>query len=157
MNLLLQFIGLTGSSKSFTEVAGRQLAVNPVIGFVLYGFLSPMAEELTFRGIVFNRLKRYMPTLAGIVLSAFLFGAYHGNVVQAAYGFVVGCILAYSYHISGKFYVTVLLHGVVNITGFFLSYWKSFDNAMFANWYVCIVAFALAIISFLWINYRYKA
>lgn len=49
LNLLFGFIGFTESSQTFTETAQAQFGVDFAIGLVLYGILSPAAEEAVFR------------------------------------------------------------------------------------------------------------
>lgn len=61
----------------------------------LYGALvAPVAEELLFRGFVLNALRPYGKRFA-ILGSAVLFGAFHGNLLQAPYAFVMGLVLGY--------------------------------------------------------------
>lgn len=50
-----------------------------------------------FRGIVFHRLKDWVKPQAAIVISALLFGIYHGNVVQFFYATCMGVMLAIIY------------------------------------------------------------
>ena len=61
MNILFTLIGITGSSKTFDDVAASQYGVTLGIGIIIYGILSPLAEEIVFRGLIYNRMKRYFP------------------------------------------------------------------------------------------------
>lgn len=56
--------------------------------------VTPVLEEITFRGLVFSRLKRGMPAAAAIVLSAVIFGAAHGHIISFVYAGILGVILA---------------------------------------------------------------
>jgi membrane protease YdiL (CAAX protease family) len=50
----------------------------PVIGvFVMTVVLSPIVEELIFRGVLLNKLKLIVPTLFAVLISSLLFGALH--------------------------------------------------------------------------------
>ena len=61
----------------------------------LYGAVfAPVAEELLFRGFVLESLRPYGKRFA-ILTSAILFGAFHGNLLQAPYAFVMGLLLGY--------------------------------------------------------------
>ena len=62
--------------------------------FLYVGLLAPVWEEILFRGYVMRTLKPYGKRFA-IFASAFLFGIYHGNVVQSPYAFAVGLVLGY--------------------------------------------------------------
>lgn len=63
--------------------------------FLYAGLLAPVAEELLFRGLILRTLLPYGKRFA-ILTSAFLFGLFHGNVVQSPYAFCVGLILGYT-------------------------------------------------------------
>ena len=55
---------------------------------------APIMEEIIFRGLVLRHLEPWGKNFA-IVMSAFLFGIFHGNVVQIPYAFLVGLVLGY--------------------------------------------------------------
>lgn len=62
--------------------------------FLYVCLLAPVWEEVLFRGFVMRTLEPYGKKFA-ILASAFLFGVYHGNVVQSPYAFAVGLVLGY--------------------------------------------------------------
>lgn len=62
--------------------------------FLYMGVGAPIAEELLFRGLVLRKLEPYGKRFA-IVFSAFVFGVFHGNLVQIPYAFLVGLVLGY--------------------------------------------------------------
>ena len=115
VNILFSLIGFTGSSAVYEQVAAKQFSLPLWAGIVLYGIVSPIAEEVVFRGIVFNRLRRQYTKWIAIVGSALIFGLYHGNVVQALYGFLLGILIAVLYEKYGSFMVPVILHSAANI------------------------------------------
>ncbi len=78
------------------------------------GVIVPLCEELIFRGLIYNRLKEYMPVKWAIPMSALAFGIGHGNLVQGIYGFALGYMMAYLYENTGKLWVPVLFHIVAN-------------------------------------------
>lgn len=55
---------------------------------------APIMEEIIFRGVVLRHLEPYGKGFA-IVMSAFAFGIFHGNLVQIPYAFLVGLVLGY--------------------------------------------------------------
>jgi len=115
VNYLFAIIGFTGSSVAYEQVAEKQFALPLWAGLILYGIVSPIAEEIVFRGIVYNRLRRQYTRGIAIVGSALIFGVYHGNVVQALYGFVLGLLIALLYEKYASFLVPVILHSAANI------------------------------------------
>lgn len=116
VNILFISLHLTESSESYSQTADNQYSVIFPIGLFLYGVISPLAEEIVFRGIIYNRMKKYFRLpLFSIILSALLFGFYHGNSVQAAYGFVMGMMIAYIYEVFGNFFFAFLFHAAANV------------------------------------------
>lgn len=115
LNALLTLTGFADSSQTYQEVADRQYGVAFAVGLALYGLLSPLAEEVVFRGVIYNRLRRlYNPTV-GIAVSGLFFGAFHGNLVQGVYGACLGMLMAYLYERSGRFLIPLLFHAVANL------------------------------------------
>ena len=55
---------------------------------------APIMEEIVFRGVALRYLEPYGKGFA-VVMSAFLFGIFHGNIVQIPYAFLVGLVLGY--------------------------------------------------------------
>lgn len=114
INILFISIHLAENSESYSRVAAHQYGVFFPIGLFLYGIVSPLAEEIVFRGILYNRMKKALSGVLSIVLSASLFGLYHGNIVQAAYGFLMGMLIAYAYEKCGGFLYAFLFHAAAN-------------------------------------------
>ena len=70
--------------------------------FLYASILAPVSEELIFRGYILQSLRTYGKKFA-IVFSAFLFGVFHGNLLQTPYTFLMGLVLGYvtvEYHIG---------------------------------------------------------
>ena len=88
---LLNKIGL--SAMSALEMA--TIDSSSVSAFLYIAFLGPFAEEILFRGLILRTLRPYGKGMA-IVVSALLFGLYHGNIIQIPYAFLVGLVLAYT-------------------------------------------------------------
>ncbi|MCR4755279.1 MAG: CPBP family intramembrane metalloprotease [Lachnospiraceae bacterium] len=121
-NVLLSLIGLTGSVESYNELAKRQFALPLMLGIILYGIISPIAEELVFRGLVYNRMRRNEVSVpAAIILSSLFFGIYHFNMVQAVYGVLMGLIMVCVYEKYGGFIYPVIIHAVANSFIYILS------------------------------------
>ena len=122
LNMLFYLLGITKSSQAFNETANAQFGVAFLAGLILYGILSPLAEEAVFRGLMYNRMKRCFNFPIALAVSSLLFGCYHGNVVQAVYGTLLGLLIAYAYEKYGSFAAPVLFHAVANVSIFTLTY-----------------------------------
>lgn len=115
LNALLTLTGFADSSQAYQRVADRQYGVTFAVGLVLYGLISPFAEEVVFRGVIYNRLRRLYNPAVGIVASGILFGAFHGNLVQGVYGGCLGMLMAYLYEKSGRLWISFLFHAAANM------------------------------------------
>ncbi len=62
--------------------------------FLYVGLGAPIFEEILFRGLVMRSLEPYGRKFA-IIMSAVLFGLYHGNLLQSVYATAAGVILGY--------------------------------------------------------------
>lgn len=63
--------------------------------FFYVGVLAPIAEEILFRGLILRSLEPWGKRFA-IFASSFLFGIFHGNLVQSPFAFAVGLVLGYT-------------------------------------------------------------
>lgn len=122
VNFLFCGVGFSGSSEAYNEVHKMQYGVSFAAGLVLYGIISPLAEEAVFRGILYNRMKRCFNYKIALAVSSLLFGIYHGNLVQAVYGSILGFLIAYFYEQYKSFAAPVLFHAVANISMFIITY-----------------------------------
>ncbi len=139
LNLLLQLAGTVASSEAYQEVAQAQYAVWFPLGLFCYGVITPLAEELLFRGIFYNCFRRYMKLPAAMVMSAALFAMYHGNSVQGIYGFLMGCLMVYAYEYFGDFRMPLAVHMLANLLAYGISFLGT-GIPQGAYWPVCIVS-----------------
>ncbi len=148
LNILFGLLHITASSEAYSEVADRQFALPLWAGIVLYGLISPVAEEIVFRGLVYNRLCRQFGLPFAIIGSSFLFGIYHGNAVQALYGFILGLLIAVLYEKYASFVVPVLLHGAANICVYVITSDISLSKELMTS-QLCVAGGVLTVCLFL--------
>ena len=98
---------------SFSEVDSMIFGGSFVIVLLSAGIFGPIVEELIFRGIVYKRLRKKSNFLIASVVSAFIFGLAHMNVVQFIYAFILGVIMAFLFETYGIF-GSMLMHIVAN-------------------------------------------
>ncbi|MDO9413554.1 MAG: CPBP family glutamic-type intramembrane protease [Pseudolabrys sp.] len=83
-------------------------------GTFLLGIVTPIGEELLFRGVVANALLRYGPFI-GVTASALIFALMHGvNIVFPA-AVVAGLACGEIFRRSGSVYPAILVHVVFNL------------------------------------------
>lgn len=81
----------------------------------VYGLLTPFAEEIIYRGLMYSRLRQAFPVGAAASFSAAVFGISHGNIWQGIYGFCMGFVFAVCYELTRNFAVPFLLHSLCNL------------------------------------------
>lgn len=83
--------------------------------------LAPINEELIFRGVTLRSARRVFPFWLANIFQAFLFGAFHMNMIQGCYAFVAGLFLGYLCEMGGSIYCSILLHILFNFWGTVIS------------------------------------
>uniref|UniRef100_UPI004055F68F HAD hydrolase-like protein n=1 Tax=Acetatifactor sp. TaxID=1872090 RepID=UPI004055F68F len=144
LNLLFGLTGLVQQSEAYQAVAEAQYSASFVVGLICYGLITPIAEELLFRGTVYHYLRRFTKVGVAIAASALLFGLYHMNGVQGAYAFLVGCLMAYGYEYFGSFKIPLIIHVLANVLAYCLSYLPG-EGGAFVSWTVCVVCLAVTV------------
>ncbi len=77
--------------------------------------LGPLAEELVYRGFVYQRLRETANEASAALWSAVLFGVMHFNLVQCVYAFVLGILLAHIVNRTGSLLTAVVAHMAANL------------------------------------------
>lgn len=131
LNILLKIAGIANESAAYQSVEENQYGVAFGVGLILYGIISPLAEEVVFRGIIYNRMRRQYPMYLAIIVSGILFGAYHGNVVQGIYGACMGILMAYVYERMGSFLIPYLFHAAANLLVFTVAHIGQIQSFVF--------------------------
>ncbi|MDE7476643.1 MAG: CPBP family intramembrane metalloprotease [Lachnospiraceae bacterium] len=108
-------------SEKYEVVETIQYSVPIWLGIVLYGIISPVVEEIVFRGVIFNRIRKFYSVSKAVIFSALLFGMFHANLPQFLYGTVMGMLMALCYAYTESFAAPVLLHMSANIFVFLIS------------------------------------
>lgn len=127
LNDLINGLHLNDLFTGYSEVSEQAFSGQPVgLMILVVGIIGPICEELMFRGIVFHRLKDWVKPQAAIIISALLFGIYHGNVVQFFYATCMGVMLAIIYDKTGTLWISIVAHIAANLWSLFgSSFWSS--------------------------------
>ena len=129
LNLFLAGVGAVHADAAAAGASAQAGRVSLPLGILIYGVLSPLAEETVFRGITLQRLyllcheKKSGKTafLLAAGLSSLLFGIYHGSVVQGLYAAAMGFLFCLFLALGGNLFRVIVLHGGANVMTLFLS------------------------------------
>ena len=115
-NLLMMLIAVIKGSEVTNPLVNMLEGSNWIWSLIFAGILSPIIEEMMFRGVMLNKLRRYGDKVA-IITTAILFGLFHANFSQFFYAVALGMIFAYVALKTGTIKYSIILHIVVNIMG----------------------------------------
>ncbi|QXM05138.1 CPBP family intramembrane glutamic endopeptidase [Crassaminicella indica] len=104
--------------KSYEQVS-KSIAAGSAsfLGAICVLILLPIFEEVLFRGLIFNELRKHINIIISVALQALIFGLFHGNMLQGIYTFFLGIILAIIYVWSKSIWAPIVGHIVYNIMG----------------------------------------
>lgn len=110
----------------FSQSASAETFPTTPAGILLYFvsicILPPFFEEFLYRGVLFKHLQPLGEGPA-VFVSAFLFAIGHISLSQTLFALAVGVALGYARSRSGSVWYGVLIHFVVNLISFGVSYW----------------------------------
>ena len=112
---LLQLVMPKFMLESYTDTQQIIEGGGFLIQLLTAGIVAPIVEELIFRGLVYRRTKKMTGTIAAAILSAALFGVFHGNWVQAPYAFIIGIVAVFVYEKFKSIVAPIMLHMSANI------------------------------------------
>lgn len=114
LNNIISMTPLVRMSGGYAQANENFYGSTLMLELIGSSILSPIMEELVFRGIVFGNLRKITGTGTAIFLSAFLFGIVHFNIVQFIYAFLLGIVLALFMYKSGHMYAAMVGHIAAN-------------------------------------------
>lgn len=86
------------------------------ITLLLAGIITPIMEEIFYRGILLGKLRQGFGVVVAIGIQALFFGIGHMNLVQGIYACVMGILFGYVVIWTGSLYGAIILHVVINTT-----------------------------------------
>lgn len=120
LNILIEMLSI--QSDKYSNVEAIQYSVPLWLGLILYGLVAPITEEVIFRGITYNRMKRFFGVIPCMIVTSLLFGGFHANLPQFLYGTAMGVLMALVYEWVKSFAAPLLFHMAANIVVFVLSF-----------------------------------
>ncbi|MBI1976200.1 MAG: CPBP family intramembrane metalloprotease [Candidatus Omnitrophica bacterium] len=93
-----------------TEKNGRVV----LFGIVLVSVLGPFFEELFFRGLLYNALRKRMGSMTALWLNSSLFAAVHANLFGFLPILVLGALLTLLYQKTGSLAAPITVHVLHN-------------------------------------------
>ena len=112
------WVYLTGLSYYHTQLISEYLKPLDFSWLIIYliyiVIISPIIEEIFFRGVIFSTLREVMGIRIGLVLQAVLFAVIHGEINVLFPQFVSGLVLAYVYYRTRSIFPSIIIHSLQN-------------------------------------------
>ncbi|WP_142829728.1 CPBP family intramembrane glutamic endopeptidase [Planococcus soli] len=111
----MSFIGV-GTENSKTESLQSQMTLlNFAIGFVSAVIISPIYEEIFYRGFLYRFFSSRYGVLSGMLISSLIFTVVHIPTFNTLpVNFVSGLIFSWVYQKTGSIIPSILIHGIFN-------------------------------------------
>lgn len=102
-----------------TQDAVKLLRDSPdLLGVGLMAFsaaiVAPLAEEIIFRGYLYPVAKSFAGPWVGMLFTALVFAAGHGNIPLLLPLFLLGLLLALAYELTGSLWASISIHFFFN-------------------------------------------
>lgn len=122
-----------------------------VANLVILALLPAIGEELIYRGIIFNGLRRNVSDKAAVFISAALFTLMHGGLEQFVYPFILGIFFGWLVLRTGSTLSSIILHfcnNAIVVTLSFVENMTGFDFLPKKSWLFWTLAAILLIVVF---------
>ncbi|MDB5183751.1 MAG: rane protein of unknown function [Candidatus Saccharibacteria bacterium] len=100
--------------KAFGSRADNLLAFGTLV------ILAPLAEETLFRGYLYGKLKKYVPTLVAALVTSLLFGVAHFQWNVGIDVFILSLFLCGLRSLTGSIWAGILVHMIKNGIAYYL-------------------------------------
>jgi uncharacterized protein len=132
-----------GYFANYGELLNWNSFESTVLVLIYLVLIAPLSEEIIFRGVILEKAKKIMPVMVANLFQAILFGIYHMNIFQGIYGLVIGMFLGIVYIKFKSLYISIFLHIVISLSGFFLI---NIEKMIFYNTGIVLIMLISAII-----------
>ena len=139
-SLTCSFVALYGDKfKSYVDVSETIITGrNSFMTMLCLVVFVPIFEEILFRGLVFNELRKNTNLVLSVILQAILFGVFHMNILQGIYTSVLAIALALIYIWTNSIWAPILLHMFYNLLGTSVIPKLLYKTSDYIYWYVGI-------------------
>ena len=91
-----------------------------ILAFLTLVVLSPIAEEVLFRGYLYGKLKRYVPVLVAAIVTSLLFALVHFQLNVGIDVFILSMFLCGLRSLTGSIWAGILVHMIKNGVAYYL-------------------------------------
>lgn len=123
-------LNFTGIFNNFVQTLSQKTSLSVPLGNVwelllsslIFAVIPAVCEELLFRGVMYNALRRRFGAKMSIFLSALLFAIIHFSILQTMHQFIMGLVLGCLVYFTGSIVYGIIFHFVNNLIVLVLSF-----------------------------------
>ena len=113
LNVIGTVLNKSTGGTDFVGEISSMISTGLVVTFLIPVVIGPILEELIFRKLLIDRIRRFGEWNA-VLFSALAFGLFHMNLPQFCYAASVGLMLGYVYVKTGRILYTIIMHILLN-------------------------------------------
>ncbi len=156
-NAILVFLEEYG----ITLVEYEELIPTDFFGRLVYcvqvAVVPAFVEELAFRGVVMQPLRKYGESFA-VFASAAVFAIMHGNLAQVPFAFIAGVAIGYAVSLTGSLWTGIAIHFANNLYSVVLTFLiEDIADGVLLNtvyWLINIATFAVGAVAALVLYFK---
>lgn len=120
--ILTSFLGNSVENSKTESLQQNINLLTVLIGIISAGVISPIYEEIFYRGFIYRWLRVRLGMNWGILISSLIFTVAHFPTVNAMpVNFINGIVFAWVYEKTGSVITGMIIHGLMNTTAILLT------------------------------------
>lgn len=123
------------SASNITNVFSELMDGSLVESLLVIAVTPAICEELLFRGVMFQSMKKRYRISTAIILVGVIFGLYHMSLVKFIPTGLLGAVLCYTAYKTGSIYPAMMMHFVNNALSVVISYFPEQIGKVFPIFY----------------------
>lgn len=100
--------------------SSNQVTIPTFLAIISSGIIGPIYEEILFRYLLYNRLKKKYSIKKAILITTIIFALIHMSPIKIIYAFILGLILNVAYEKYHNIIAPILIHISANTIVIFL-------------------------------------
>ncbi|MDO4615125.1 MAG: HAD hydrolase-like protein [Lachnospiraceae bacterium] len=140
---------------NYAEPQASFYTVSVFAQYVFIGVLTPICEELMFRGLIYRRIRDYFGPLPAIIAASVFFGLVHQDLPTDIIVFFGGIMLALAYEHFGSLKACIAGHMTINIFAITLNnYGEGLTNEAYYGFLLVLIVLGVFSIRQLYVKDR---
>lgn len=113
--IAMSFLGIGTENSKTASLQSQMNLLNFAIGFVSAAIISPIYEEIFYRGFLYRFFSSRYGVLSGMMISSIIFTVVHIPTFNTLpVNFASGLIFSWVYQKTGSVIPSILIHGIFN-------------------------------------------